>query len=683
MTETLIAVVLEVSVKGSVLLLAAWLAAALMARRSAAERHRVWVLAVAGVLALPLLSAVAPRYALPIAATAATDGAGGSPEVARQRAAAQAAENPAGESPRSASPPDTHGAAASSWLERIGLGQPGSGPSGIDPSGIGPRGFGLTGLGSMLLGIWLFVGTGIAWRFAAAGRRVRRHLRSLEPLDDGLLLQRIEVLRAELGIRRRIDVLGSEHDRSPWTWGVVRPALVLPACFAGWSAPAQRQALIHELAHIARRDHLVAWLAQLCCALHWFNPLVWLAAAGIRLESEQACDDRVLANGAAAPEYAEQLLQIASGAFGERRHSVWIPAMAHRSSLSPRVHSILDPNKRRTSMNRFKSTAFACAALAIAIPLATLDAQAPQAQETSAPQAALDVNGAEFRQLVAQGPDGSAELERIVEAYAAADRQAEAADAIARFLLGEYGTADVQGCDYCAVILATEGTPRQHAQFPVMVAAFDLIEGRAEASGSGDPLIQAVFNSAVRSGNRRAISRASYYVMRAIQIGIEESTSFSVAQFLHEQGNVADALELAQRLFEDQSSSHYQSANVAQWVKYLESEVRRRENLTSMIVDSLGYSEAGGEGEYLPIIKTPPVYPAAALEQRLEGYVVVEFTVDTTGKPFGVTVVESSAAVFNDSAVAAAQRFRYAPRMVAGSPVAVPGVRNRLAYRLE
>jgi bla regulator protein blaR1 len=111
-----------------------------------------------------------------------------------------------------------------------------------------------------------------------------------------------------------------------------------------------------------------------------------------------------------------------------------------------------------------------------------------------------------------------------------------------------------------------------------------------------------------------------------------------------------------------------------------------------------GYLTGGGDGvaraqnaeqgdaeraEFLPVVRVAPIYPAQAAQQRLEGRVIVEFTVTETGTVADVTVVQSSDPIFEQSAIDAAMRFRYRPRIVNGEPVRVPGVRNVFTYVLE
>ncbi len=91
----------------------------------------------------------------------------------------------------------------------------------------------------------------------------------------------------------------------------------------------------------------------------------------------------------------------------------------------------------------------------------------------------------------------------------------------------------------------------------------------------------------------------------------------------------------------------------------------------------------GGDGEYLPIVKVAPVYPNRALSRGLEGYVIVEFTVTKLGTTKDIRVVESSSSIFESSAMKAAAKFKYKPRVVDGEPIDVAGVRNKLTFELE
>ena len=102
---------------------------------------------------------------------------------------------------------------------------------------------------------------------------------------------------------------------------------------------------------------------------------------------------------------------------------------------------------------------------------------------------------------------------------------------------------------------------------------------------------------------------------------------------------------------------------------------------SSMSIGGVGFGVS--DGEYLPIVKVAPVYPSRALSRGLEGYVIVEFTVMSTGAVRDVTVVESTSSLFERAATAAALKFKYKPRVIDGEAVEVPGVRNKITFEIQ
>ena len=93
--------------------------------------------------------------------------------------------------------------------------------------------------------------------------------------------------------------------------GVIKPYIVLPVITAPQDV---KNVLIHEICHLKNRDYLWNILRLLCCAIHWFNPLVWIAASMSRTDSELRCDDRVTApmNEAERKDYANVLVLAAA-----------------------------------------------------------------------------------------------------------------------------------------------------------------------------------------------------------------------------------------------------------------------------------------------------------------------------------------------------------------------------------
>lgn len=89
------------------------------------------------------------------------------------------------------------------------------------------------------------------------------------------------------------------------------------------------------------------------------------------------------------------------------------------------------------------------------------------------------------------------------------------------------------------------------------------------------------------------------------------------------------------------------------------------------------------EGDYLPIVRVAPVYPARALSRGLEGFVDLSFTVTTAGTVKDPIIIQSTSSLFERAAIRAVLKFKYKPRVVDGVPVEVPGVKTRISFQLE
>lgn len=89
------------------------------------------------------------------------------------------------------------------------------------------------------------------------------------------------------------------------------------------------------------------------------------------------------------------------------------------------------------------------------------------------------------------------------------------------------------------------------------------------------------------------------------------------------------------------------------------------------------------EGDYLPIVRVAPVYPARALSRGLEGYVDLSFTVTATGTVRDPVILYSTSSLFERAALRAVLKFKYKPRVVDGVPVEVPNVKTRISFQIE
>jgi beta-lactamase regulating signal transducer with metallopeptidase domain len=166
---------------------------------------------------------------------------------------------------------------------------------------------------SWLVLAWL---GGIAWQVGCmVVQRCRLgRLLSRASAADPRLLAVMEQVAAQLGLSRPPDLVLTDGEGSPFVCGLFRPVLVLPrGLLAELDADHLRMVLLHELAHLKRRDLWWGWLPALVRIVYFFHPVAHWVCFRIRLERELACDQLAMAlSGRSAADYAEVLIQVVS-----------------------------------------------------------------------------------------------------------------------------------------------------------------------------------------------------------------------------------------------------------------------------------------------------------------------------------------------------------------------------------
>ena len=188
--------------------------------------------------------------------------------------------------------------------------------------------------------------------------------------------------QASMGVRASVRV--TEELDAPAVTGMFAPVVLVPRGSEDWSEERRYAVLLHELAHVRQRDCLVHAMAQLACAVHWFDPLVWMAVRRLRVERELAADDAVLVAGARASAYAEDLLAIA-GAGPSRAAPSFALGMAERSQLVARVTAIVAAARARRPPSPFRAGVLAggVAASVVAVAAAAPAEPAPSSLDPS------------------------------------------------------------------------------------------------------------------------------------------------------------------------------------------------------------------------------------------------------------------------------------------------------------
>jgi len=329
--------------KASVLLALVWLMLSTVGRRaSAAMRHECWTLAAIGLLLLPILTfalpawtvgrfATAPRIFAPITHL----------ETSPRDVASTTSSTPAGANVLS-----QRRAAARALLTWP------------------------VALGAMYaIGLLLLL-TRLAWQMG----KVRRLWRAAIPVDAGWSALLAECAR-ELGIQRPVRLLRTAARTMPTAVGILDETVLIPSNANSWSADRRRAVMLHELAHVERRDCLTQMIASVACILYWPHPAVWWMARRLRVERELACDDLVLSVGTSPREYAGHLLDIAY-ALQTRFAPALTVSMANPRQLERRMLALLDASRNRATphvRSRF-AMALLGAALIGAVAAATVSA---------------------------------------------------------------------------------------------------------------------------------------------------------------------------------------------------------------------------------------------------------------------------------------------------------------------
>ena len=152
---------------------------------------------------------------------------------------------------------------------------------------------------------------------------------------------------------RPVRVLVSESARVPAALGFRRPAIVLPAwCLREMTASELQPILIHELAHLERRDDWTNLLQKLVRAVFFFHPAVWWIDRRLAVEREMACDDAVLASIGNARAYAGSLVGLLERSCARRGWSMAQAAVSRAREVSQRIARILSGGAATTHIGR-------------------------------------------------------------------------------------------------------------------------------------------------------------------------------------------------------------------------------------------------------------------------------------------------------------------------------------------
>jgi beta-lactamase regulating signal transducer with metallopeptidase domain len=183
-------------------------------------------------------------------------------------------------------------------------------------------------------------------RVAFATLQVRKLRAEAVAIDLEQLDFSLRDLVEEFQKARPVALMVSSKLEVPTAIGFRRPAIILPAWLLE-STPAEelKYILLHELAHLARRDDWTNLAQKVLKAVLFFLPSVWWIERKLSLDREMACDDAVLARSGSPRGYAECLARVAQRSFLRRQIALAQAAVGRVRQLTTRVAMILDPNR--------------------------------------------------------------------------------------------------------------------------------------------------------------------------------------------------------------------------------------------------------------------------------------------------------------------------------------------------
>ena len=202
-------------------------------------------------------------------------------------------------------------------------------------------------------------------RVAMAVWQLRRVRQGCIELTDEQLAPEVQQIVSEFRKQRTVSILVSQRVQVPTAVGFFQSSVILPAWMMEEAASDElKHVILHELAHLRRRDDWTNLVQKIVKAVLFFHPGIWWMERELSLQREMACDDKVLEHTASPRTYAECLARVAEKSFMRRQMALAQAAVSRIRQLSVRVGRILDP-KRSGSTQSWKPAVPGVIALAV------------------------------------------------------------------------------------------------------------------------------------------------------------------------------------------------------------------------------------------------------------------------------------------------------------------------------
>jgi beta-lactamase regulating signal transducer with metallopeptidase domain len=201
---------------------------------------------------------------------------------------------------------------------------------------------------AVIVGVWVGVLMLIAVRFAFGMWNLWKLKGDALPIETSELPSEAQYALTEFRPDRQVQVCRSKRVRVPTAIGFWKPTVLLPDwAMTELSDQDLTAVLLHELAHLRRRDDWTNLAGKVLGAIFFFHPAVWFVQRRLELEREIACDELVLAKTGNRQAYAECLVSLAERSFARRSVAMAQAIIGHAKSTAIRLTRILSPGQSR------------------------------------------------------------------------------------------------------------------------------------------------------------------------------------------------------------------------------------------------------------------------------------------------------------------------------------------------
>jgi len=488
---------------------------------------------------------------------------------------------------------------------------------------------------------------------------MKTRLRKGEPLISGRALEILQRLKTLLQERQPVTLILSSDFPEPGVCGIWRPKLVLPKRVVEALTDQELEAvLLHELAHVRRRDNLVSLFQSWLGCVFWFHPVIWLIDHQLLEERERACDEEVLSHAPNCQEYLSSLLKVFRSSLGEKLAGA---SLITGSNLKRRIDHMRSHVSQKSSVawHRLMISGFVLAWIVSAIATAPADQKVLVAQQ-----------GAESSK--ANTPSTPEELSRALNGVATAVRSGVVGSIANGVAGGIVGGTKVESKEarrsteqprVSAFSLAMNQTPGSAAQQAGSAKLFGTVSDASQARVPNATLV-----ISAKEGGTKEITisgAAGEYEFRALPLGrysIEARTpgfrSFQQVFELH--ANETRKLDVVLEVGEiDQTINVVAKAPPA-------APPDTRSGPPSRI-------RVGGNVQQSKLVhQVTPIYPERAQAQGIQGIVLLEAVIWKDGSIGTMRVLNKLADPdLVTSAVEAVKNWRYEPTLLNGQPIEV------------